>query len=157
MSTPIPPAPGPDWTFAAPPGWHAPIGFDPAHGHVADPTWPPAPPGWVFWTKTAVPASAKDSLVKRIGWVRIVIGLGAVVLLVTRFTGGGSPATGVGSCWKLDSGSSYVAVDCGDGSATVKVVSQTSDPSTCADTNTGYLDSRQDGETRYQCLEPYAH
>jgi hypothetical protein len=159
VTTPIPAAPGPGWSFVSPPGWTSPQGFDPGRGHVVDPTWPDAPEGWQFWTKPAVPAAARDNVFARIGWWRIALGALAIILLVSRFTGTGSssPATGVGSCWKLANGTSYTPVECADSSATVQVVSQTSDPSTCNSNGPGFLDSQQDGPTRYQCLKSVSH
>jgi hypothetical protein len=151
-----PQAPGPEWAFNPPPDWGAPAGFDPRRGYVADPSWPPAPPGWAFWVKPVVPRAAKDNLFKRIGIWRIVIGVAAVIFLITRFTSHGA-ATDTGSCWTHASGAAYKPVSCSSSSATLRVTSETADPSTCPDNGAGYLDSKKDGSTRYRCLEPVTH
>ncbi|MFF8346155.1 hypothetical protein ACF049_07370 [Cellulosimicrobium funkei] len=42
--------------FVPPPGWPVPAGFTPTTEWHPDPSWPPPPPGWVFWADDAAPA-----------------------------------------------------------------------------------------------------
>ncbi|MCR1983033.1 hypothetical protein NSA53_12385, partial [Cellulosimicrobium cellulans] len=41
--------------FVPPPGWPVPEGFTPTTEWHPDPSWPPPPPGWVFWADDAAP------------------------------------------------------------------------------------------------------
>ncbi len=156
----IPPAPGPEWTFNPPPSWAA-LGYDPRSGLPPDPTWPAPPVGWQFWVKTKVPAAAKGSIVRRVGGPRVVIAA-AVVLVVIAFAvnsfahSAHSPSLGVGSCWKLASGTEYAPVDCNDGAATDKVISVVSDPADCPGSG-DYLRSEDDSDHSIQCLGPNTH
>jgi hypothetical protein len=153
--TVLPQAPGPDFVFTPPPSWGAPAGFDPRRGHVVDPTWPPAPDGWQFWTLPVVSPSARfGNGLNKVGKLRIVFGIVAVLLLGSRLTGlfGGGPDTGVGSCWNAADGSKSEPVDCSDSAARFKVTAEEPDPSQCPAGSTSYLDTRKDGDARYKCL-----
>ena len=92
----------------------------------------------------------------KVGKVRIVFGVLAILFVVSRLVGvfGGNPATGVGSCWKVADGSKFAPVDCSHSSARFKVTAEESDPSDCPATSDSYLDSKEDGAARPQCLVP---
>lgn len=160
--TTIPPSPGPGWVFNPPPGWNAPAGFDPAKGHVVDPTWPDAPPDWQFWTEPPpIPVSLSGSTPGRSGlsrttWIRIGIGAFAIILLITRLTWlfGSGQDTGVGSCWKSNGGTQYTPVDCSDPAAAYKVSATVSDPDSCPSSSDSYLETNESGSSKYRCLEP---
>ena len=120
----IPPAPGPEWVFSAPPGWNVPPGFDPRTGLQPDPLWPVAPGGWAYWVKASVPAAARGTLVERVGGPRVLVGLAFVgviaVVAISSFLGSAhSPSSGVGSCWKPSTSSQYAEADCNDSAAGV--------------------------------------
>jgi hypothetical protein len=155
--TALPPAPGPEYVFTPPPSWTAPQGFDPRRGHVVDPSWPPAPDGWQFWTRPILPSATRfaDGL-NKVGKARILFGAVALILVVVRLGGffGGGPATGVGSCWEGANGSKSKPVDCSDSSAQYRVIAQTSDLDQCPAAADSYLDTEKDGASRYKCLEP---
>ena len=76
--------------------------------------------------------------------------------VVVRLGGlfGGGPETGVGSCWEGANGSKSKPVDCSDSSAQFRVVAQTPDPYQCPAASDSYLDSKEDGASRYKCLVP---
>jgi hypothetical protein len=155
--TVIPQAPGPEFVFTPPPSWNAPAGFDPRRGHLVDPVWPPAPDGWQFWNQPVIPPATRFmSRLNSVGKVRIVIGVLAVLFVLSRFFGvfGGGPPTGLGSCWKGADGSKYTPVDCSDSSAQYKVNAEESDPALCPPPADSYLDSKKDGASRYKCLVP---
>lgn len=46
--------------FAPPPAWPVPPGFTPTTDWHPDPSWPPAPPGWVFWVDDAAAPAVDD-------------------------------------------------------------------------------------------------
>jgi hypothetical protein len=155
--TVLPPAPGPEYVFTPPPSWGTPEGFDPRRGHVVDPSWPSAPDGWQFWTLPIVPPATRfGNGLNRIGKGRILFGAIALVFVVIRLGGlfGGGPATGVGSCWEGANGSKSKPVDCSDSSAKFRVIAQTPDPYQCPAASDSYLDSKEDGASRYKCLVP---
>ncbi|QJW35409.1 hypothetical protein [Cellulosimicrobium protaetiae] len=51
--------------FVPPPGWPVPEGFTPTTDWHPDPSWPPPPPGWVFWDDAAPAAPVPDAPVLR--------------------------------------------------------------------------------------------
>jgi hypothetical protein len=155
--TVLPQAPGPDFVFTPPPTWGAPAGFDPRRGHVVDPSWPPAPDGWQFWTLPIVsPSTRLGNGLNKVGKVRIVFGVLALLFVGLRLVGGfgGDPPSGVGSCWKVADGSKYTVVDCTDSSARYRVIAEAPDPNQCPASSDSYLDSKEDGAARYKCLVP---
>jgi hypothetical protein len=156
--TSIPDAPGAEYGFQIPPNWPAPAGFDPRRGYVVDPTWPAPPPGWAFWFKAPVPVSARARSVSRGTVVRVVIGLLILGFVVVHIAGGSATGTDTGSCWRLDSGTSYTPVVCTDSAAQFRVISEVADPSSCPQTSSSYLDSNTIGASnRYRCLVPVTH
>jgi hypothetical protein len=155
--TAVPQAPGPEFVFAAPPGWSAPQGFDPRRGHVVDPSWPAAPDGWQFWTLPVVHGSARlGNGLNKIGKVRILFGAIALIVVLSRLSGlfGDGPATGVGSCWDAGDGSKSAPVDCSDSAAQYRVIAEVADPNVCPEASDTYLDSKDDGPARFKCLVP---
>lgn len=153
--TEIPAAPAPEYVFQIPPNWPAPEGFDPRHGYVIDPTWADAPAGWTYWAKPRL--GLKHRLPRpSVGVaVRIVIGLAAIGLLVSRFSSGGGPGEGVGSCWASGDGDKFKAVSCTDSRALYRVPSEVADPNLCPDGSNSYLDTKKtNSATRYKCLVP---
>lgn len=152
----VPPAPSPggDVVFVPPPGWTPPPGFDPRRGHPVDPTWPPAPAGWVFWAPVPAPRGLGAAL--RRGWWGPAILLAVVALIVVAVVaspepGTAGPSTGVGSCWKEGSGDRIFPADCSDSAARYVVTDVVLDPASCPETGEGYLDPF-DGQTGYSCL-----
>jgi hypothetical protein len=140
----------PDATPTGPTGWSVAVALphDACIGEVASA---------LELTRASTRGGAtSDNLSKRIGIWRIVIGVAAVIFLITRFTSHGT-ATDTGSCWTHASGVAYKPVSCSSSSATLRVTSETADPSTCPDNGAGYLDSKKDGPTGYRCLEPVTH
>ena len=174
MRVSAPPTSG-QWLFNVPPNWPSPPGFDPRKGDVADPTWPQVPPGWQFWIPasgapvtpvSSGPAySATYAPTARPGyqlpWLKIVIGGALALFFGVRLLGGlfgGSSSgsgNGVGSCWALDSGTTYKSVSCSSSTAQFQVVSVVADPAQCPASSESYLDTQKVGSaSRYECLVP---
>jgi hypothetical protein len=70
--------------------------------------------------------------------------------------GGSSANDGVGSCWRMESGSMMKSVDCSDPSTQYTVVQEVSDLTQCPSDVSQYFDTKTDGPSRYQCLRPVA-
>ena len=61
----------------------------------------------------------------------------------------------MGSCWVVQSGTTYRSISCNSGLAQYKVVSTVSDPKDCPDRSNSYLDTNLVGSTtRIECLVP---
>lgn len=145
---------GGDVAFVPPPGWTPPPGFDPRRGHPVDPTWPPAPEGWVFWAPVAQPRGL-GALARRGWWgPAVLVAVIAVVVAVAVLSpdpGPASPSAGVGSCWSEGSGDKIYPVDCDSSAAKYVVTSVATEPSGCPETGEGYLDPMS-GVSGYSCL-----
>jgi hypothetical protein len=178
MSSDTQPSTG-DWEFAVPPNWPAPPGFDPRKGHVADPTWPSAPPDWQFWVRpgtaarpdqfgmnvlpgspmnyaaTARPTARRGY---QVPWLRVLGGVGIAIVVGLRLWGGpaaSSGGDGVGSCWAVESGSTYRSVPCSSGLAQYQVVSTVLTPTECPASSGFYLEAHQRGSVSgFECLVP---
>lgn len=140
--TPGPVAGGQDSVFNPPPGWAAPAGFDPRRGHLADPTWPPAPAGWQLWVARPKPRGLLAAL-RRGWWGPLVGGLAVAVLVVLATVSGSSssPRDGVGSCWAETSNGRFTSVDCSSSSATYRVSAVMISPTGCGPTSPGYFEN----------------
>ena len=146
------------WVFNPPPMWSTFPGFDPRLGHLPDPTWPPAPAGWVWWVPN--PAMAVAYVPKAPSKVRkpLLIVFGGLIAMVmigglvaNLFNGWmDEPTTGVGSCWAPE-GKGLKSVSCKSSQATMRMVGDVKSPSMCP-RGTTEVTARN---ATYVCLTPY--